>query len=90
VNGKVDELFDKAVIPEEVAEENEYVRKFLEKLSTGKVIGIYEDITFEEFKAGLLKWKERTTTSPSGRHLGHYKIMMSLNVSDKTNTNVNL
>ena len=30
------------------------------------------------------KWKERTTTSPSGRHLGHYK---ALSVSDGEDKN---
>ena len=26
-------------------------------------------------KYAFTKWKERTTTSPSGRHLGHYKVV---------------
>jgi hypothetical protein len=30
-------------------------------------------ITKEDVKQGFKKWKERTSTSPSGRHLGHYK-----------------
>jgi hypothetical protein len=30
-------------------------------------------ITREDVKQGFQKWKERTSTSPSGRHLGHYK-----------------
>jgi len=27
----------------------------------------------QDFGDGFKKWKERTSTSPSGRHLGHYK-----------------
>jgi hypothetical protein len=30
-------------------------------------------ITKEDVKEGFKKWKERTSTSPSGRHLGNYK-----------------
>ena len=29
-------------------------------------------ISQEEFYQGIKKWKEKTSTSPSGRHLGHY------------------
>ena len=29
-------------------------------------------LTMEEFHKGIKKWRERTSTSPSGRHLGHY------------------
>lgn len=45
------------------------IKKYFERLKTKEV-----DITFTqaEFKDGIKKWKETTTTSPSGRHLGHY------------------
>ncbi|KAI2510294.1 hypothetical protein MHU86_4172 [Fragilaria crotonensis] len=33
-------------------------------------------ISSEDFKKGILSWKESTTTSPSGRHLGHYKALV--------------
>jgi hypothetical protein len=29
-----------------------------------------------EFKKGFQKWRETTSTSPSGRHLGHYKALL--------------
>ena len=29
-------------------------------------------ITPAQFISGIRKWKEKTSTSPSGRHLGHY------------------
>ena len=37
---------------------------------------ISDKITLAEVKRGLTKWSEKTTTSPSGRHLGHYKILL--------------
>jgi Reverse transcriptase (RNA-dependent DNA polymerase) len=33
-------------------------------------------ISLKEFKSILSKWDESTTTSPSGRHLGHYKVLL--------------
>ena len=35
------------------------------------------DITHEEFKGKLKHWRESTTTSPSGRHLGRYKALIT-------------
>jgi hypothetical protein len=34
------------------------------------------DITEQDVKKGFAKWTESTTTSPSGRHLGHYKALI--------------
>ena len=34
-----------------------------------------EEITLEQFADRLKAWSERTSTSPSGRHLGHYKAL---------------
>ena len=33
-------------------------------------------LTFKAFRTKLRKWPERTSTSPSGRHLGHYKALI--------------
>ena len=33
-------------------------------------------ITEDDIKKGFKSWKESTTTSPSGRHLGHYKALI--------------
>jgi hypothetical protein len=32
--------------------------------------------TPQDIHKGFSKWKERTSTSPSGRHLGHYKAII--------------
>jgi len=34
-------------------------------------------ITFEDFKGKIKVWKENTSTSPSGRHLGRYKSLFT-------------
>jgi hypothetical protein len=57
-----------------------YTTKFIEKLSKGQVAHISEDITFEEFVGALTKWNKRTSTSPSGIHLGHYKLLIKFNM----------
>jgi hypothetical protein len=40
-------------------------------------------ITLDDYKNVLSKWKETTSTSPSGRHLGHYISLLKL-IGDKT------
>ena len=37
---------------------------------------IPSEINFDDFVNALKKWPERTSTSPSGRHLGHYKSLL--------------
>jgi hypothetical protein len=49
---------------------------------------IPDNITFDEFCEGLKTWNERTTTSPSGRHLGHYKILLRLQIYNQFNENI--
>ena len=34
-------------------------------------------VTRKELKGKFLAWRESTSTSPSGRHLGHYKVLFS-------------
>ena len=37
---------------------------------------VHNKISLDEMKYAFTKWKERTPTSPSGRHLGHYKALI--------------
>lgn len=37
---------------------------------------ISTDISEDDVKKGFTHWRETTTTSPSGRHLGHYKALI--------------
>ncbi len=44
-----------------------------------KVPAIDATISMEDFVSGIKRWKERTTTSPSGRHLGHLHVLIAPN-----------
>ena len=48
---------------------------------------VHNKISLNEMKYAFTKWKERTPTSPSGRHLGHYKTLI---VSDGEEINEKL
>jgi hypothetical protein len=89
INQRSQQLINNNVIHSEIECENEYVKQFIQKLSKGQNSGKDNNITFEEFKKGIEKWRERTTTSPSGRHLGHYKILVKLNVTDYYDIKIN-
>ena len=53
---------------------NRELTVFLEECKRpDSVTDIRTHITLEEFKMHVKKWKETTSTSPSGRHLGHYR-----------------
>jgi hypothetical protein len=56
---------------------NKTEKTLLSKLSNRKNLQYMDnEITLHEFKSSFAKWNEKTTTSPSGRHLGHYKCML--------------
>jgi hypothetical protein len=46
------------------------------------------ETTYEEFREAFVIWNERTTTSPSGQHLGHYKILTKLKVLRDAKINI--
>eukprot|EP00957_Ditylum_brightwellii_P037394 2830005-Ditylum_brightwellii.AAC.1 len=43
---------------------------------------ISEEISVEEWKDKICVWQEQTTTSPSGKHLGHYKALLNRGPDD--------
>jgi hypothetical protein len=59
--------------------ETEQVIKELAMPEEIKVFGkkIDCEISEEDFLLGIKGWKESTSTSPSGRHLGHYKAIIT-------------
>jgi hypothetical protein len=44
-------------------------------------------LNLESFRGKMREWRESTTTSPSGRHLGRYKALFSKGNHDPTNIN---
>ena len=40
------------------------------------------ELTLEEFNGKIKSWRESTTTSPSGRHLGRYKALFATSYED--------
>jgi hypothetical protein len=89
VNSESINLMDNNIIPEEISEEDLFTQKFVRKLASGKVANISDEISYEEFRNALNVWNEKTTTSPSGRHLGHYKLLLKLQVLDEDNEQIN-
>jgi hypothetical protein len=54
------------------------LKVFLEECKRpASVPDIRTQITLDEFKKNVKQWKESTSTSPSGRHLGHYRTALS-------------
>ena len=56
------------------------ITKYLTNLKQNKEIistTTNKFIPLNEYKQGFKKWKESTTTSPSGRHLGHHHSLLS-------------
>jgi hypothetical protein len=81
INENTIRLILEGEIPIELLNQPPHVQLLLEHLTDLKKLPtINSGITFEEFVKGMIKWKERTTTSPSGRHLGHYKVLTRLQV----------
>ena len=53
------------------------VRNIIGMLNNGEQTPTFKiDITLSKFLTGFRKWKEATSTSPSGRHLGQYKALI--------------
>ena len=56
------------------------IKKYLKKLKQNKEIvstKTNNNIPFNEYKKGFKKWKESTTTSPSGKYLGHHHSLLA-------------
>ena len=57
---------------------NDETGHFINRLQLeDKVPKIEATISMKDFIAGIKRWKERTTTSPSGRHLGHLHVLLA-------------
>ena len=68
------------------------IKKYLQQFKRNKTIitsNKNKTISLNEFKKGYKIWKEGTTTSPSGRHLGHHHAILAPDgvQYDDSNTN---
>jgi hypothetical protein len=67
-------------IPPEWYEDNTLLHEFLQSFFAPPDIleqqPILTTLTTDDVTKGFRKWKESTATSPSGRHLGHYKAII--------------
>ncbi len=58
------------------------LKTFMSKLVTPEALKSVDpinlDIDVTEYRKMICKWKERTSTSPSGRHLGVYRALLDL------------
>jgi hypothetical protein len=72
--------FTNGIIPPEWYGDNTVLHEFLKSFFAPPDIHneklISTSITSEDVIKGFRKWKESTATSPSGRHLGHYKAII--------------
>jgi Reverse transcriptase (RNA-dependent DNA polymerase) len=59
------------------------VKAIFKELSKSNNATVNEVISLEDFKDAMRRWKETTSTSPSGRHLGHY-ISLLTKIGDDT------
>ena len=60
-------------IPINNIDTTEAAKDILLYLTRKQATPIPKDVTMHDMKQGFKKWKEETSTSPSGRHLGIYK-----------------
>jgi hypothetical protein len=54
----------------------EFLASFAAPANVQESNAIKTEITTADFVKGISRWKETTSTSPSGRHLGHYKALI--------------
>jgi Reverse transcriptase (RNA-dependent DNA polymerase) len=74
------------ILPQSYHHSDTYTKLILERLTKSTILNtIKPNLSFEEFRAALHNWNEKTSTSPSGRHLGHYKCLL-LDVQDAEET----
>jgi hypothetical protein len=64
-------------IPEELSESTQMLLEHLQMSREMASLQGEAEITEEEFIGKLKVWRESTTTSPSGIHLGHYKALLA-------------
>jgi exonuclease III len=73
-------------LPQAYSKCSETTQMILEKLMDGNNNNMVNiSFSFNDFCSALQHWDEKTTTSPSGRHLGHYRVLLPA-LQDKNTT----
>jgi hypothetical protein len=91
VNTTVTALINDQIIPPSLQDQPPYIQDILQQLADGKNLPTFpSEISYSEFVNAFIKWNEKTTTSPSGRHLGHYKLLTRLNIYCEIDSTLNL
>ena len=57
--------------------ETQTILDILQEESEKDHLKFNQDIQFDDFISSLLHWRESTSTSPSGRHIGVYKALVT-------------
>jgi hypothetical protein len=74
------EVLLRGIVPETWHRDDQLLKEFLASFAIPNSVQEADpfptNITSEDIKKGITCWKETTTTSPSGRHLGHYKALV--------------
>jgi hypothetical protein len=67
-------------VPQEWQQDDAILREFLASFTIPECVQTKGEIAMEtsaeELCHGFKSWRESTSTSPSGRHLGHYKALI--------------
>ena len=58
-----------------VCDAPEAAAAIMQHLAENRLPEVDVHITPEDIRSGYVRWREKTTTSPSGLHLGHYKTL---------------
>ena len=61
----------------EFQEISKHTKLMIDELQAYQLPKIDITITAQDIKNGMKKWQEATSTSPSGRHFGHYKALLA-------------
>jgi hypothetical protein len=74
-----DEILQGSYVPSE--ELSEMCKQVLQECKSSAALDhVPAELTLEEFTAKIQSWREATTTSPSGRHLGRYKALFGTSI----------
>jgi hypothetical protein len=72
-----DDAGNDITFPDSAFIKTQTVVDILRERSQNPCLGCPPTVTFNDFVSALLHWRENTATSPSGRHLGIYRSLVT-------------